>query len=70
VLGFLGFSMVAPVHQTLHASDQPVLLLDLMSRSFNRRIVFSRRRINRCSVVAICYSSSQLHRCFDFADVG
>ena len=24
MLGFLGFSVVAPVHQTLHASVQPV----------------------------------------------
>ena len=49
VLGVLGFSVVAPVHQTLHASDQPVLLLDLSFCLFNRRIVFSRRQLNRCS---------------------
>ena len=55
VLGFLGFSVVAPVHQTLHASDQPVLLLFLLFRSFNWRIDFPRRRLNRC---------------FDFASVG
>ena len=48
VLGFLGFSVVAPVHQTLHASDQPVLLLILLFRSFNWRIDFPRRRLNRC----------------------
>jgi len=47
VLGFLGFSVVAPVHQTLHAPDQPVLLLNSLFRSFNRRTVFPRRRINR-----------------------
>ena len=49
VLGFLGFSVVAPVHQTLHASDQPVLLLNLLFRSFNQRKDFPRRRLNRCS---------------------
>ena len=49
VLGFLGFSVVAPVHQNLHASDQPVLPLYLLFRSFNWRIDFPRRRLNRCS---------------------
>ena len=49
VLGFLGFSVVAPVHQTLHASDQPVLLLNSLFRSFNRRTVLPSRRLNRCS---------------------
>ena len=48
VLGFLEFSVVAPVHQILHASDQPVILLNLLSRLFNRRTDFPRRRLDRC----------------------
>jgi len=38
VLGFLGFSVVAPVHQTLHASVQPVSAFLLLLCPFNIRM--------------------------------